>query len=188
MFFLHFFDRVLREDKGRFDCPECHERRDFTLVQIWKYAYLLVFPVGKHQLKKEGIQCDVCQVLFPVTILTETAVEFTSPENGKRSSESFVKQFGNVVELTEKAVVEIRHRQDAGQFHDDDIAVRVTPDRTIHRNVIIQFDFVSADGSDWIGSSGGVPILIDRGDADELQGCTIDYRNGEFVRTQRQTE
>lgn len=45
------------------------------------------------------------------------------------------------------------------------------------------FDIDVADGFDWVGESQGIPIVVDRRDAPELRGATIEFRGGEFVRT-----
>ncbi|MEZ6112717.1 MAG: hypothetical protein R3C99_17155 [Pirellulaceae bacterium] len=67
------------------------------------------------------------------------------------------------------------------RVHAEPNVVRVTPDISDYRKVTIQFDFALADGRDWIGQSQGIPIVVDREVAPELQGRIIDFRDGDFV-------
>jgi Fe-S cluster assembly iron-binding protein IscA len=48
---------------------------------------------------------------------------------------------------------------------------------------LIAFDIALADGRDWIGESNGIPVVVDRTVAPQLQGSTIDFREGEFARS-----
>ena len=174
------YNRDRPEDTGRFQCPQCDHDSDFTLIRTWKYFHIYFIPLVKQKLLAERIQCRNCTNAFPITVLAGTAHDITSAfEAGDVRSIS--DNFGNVIELTESAIEEIQQRHAKGQF-DDDVVVRVEPDRSEHRKVTIAFDFPLADGWDWIGESNGIPIVVSRDVAPELQGCTIDFRYGDFVR------
>ena len=120
---------------------------------------------------------------FPITVLAGTAREITAPfEAGDGDAQSISDNFGNVIALTDSATQEIQQRHAKAQF-DEDVVVRVEPDQSDHRKVAIAFDFPLADGRDWIGASRGIPVVVSRDAAPELQGCIIDYLDGDFVRT-----
>lgn len=170
------------EDTGQFWCPGCDYECEFTLIRTWKFFHLYFIPLVKQYLLGERIQCRTCKNAFPITVLAGTAAQITSPHDaGSGIARSLSDNFGNIVDLTDSAVDEIRRRHAAGQF-DADVVVRVSLDRAEYRTVTIQFDFVLADGRDWIGQSKGIPIVVDRDMASELQGFTVDFRHGEFVR------
>ena len=87
----------------------------------------------------------------------------------------------SVTKVTPDALDEVFRRHEVGKF-DSDVAVRLTPIANTAGEVQLTFDLPLVDGEDWLGDSGGVPILIDRRAAAELTGATIDFRNGKFVR------
>lgn len=50
----------------------------------------------------------------------------------------------------------------------------------------MEFDFPISDGRDWISTGVGLKVLIDKNDAEFLQGQTIGFQDGEFaVMTER---
>ena len=151
------------------------------LIRTWKYFHLYGIPVAKQELLGERILCNNCGSAFPITVLAGTAAAVGSQfQAGSGMAHSLSDHFGNVVDLTDAAIDEIRKRHKAGRF-DPDVVVRVTPDIADYRKVTIQFDFALADGRDWIGQSQGIPIVVDREVAPELQGRIIDFRDGDFV-------
>jgi hypothetical protein len=177
------YNRNRKEDTGQFRCPQCDSQSGFTLIRTWKYFHLYFIPVAKQELLGERIQCDNCNNAFPITVLAGTAADIKSAfDAGNGMAHSVSDNFGNVVDFTDAAIDEIRMRHADGRF-DADVVVRVTPDPSEYRKVMIQFDFALADGRDWIGQSQGIPIVVDREVAHEMQGCTIDFRDGYFVRT-----
>lgn len=183
MFIWGHYNRDLSEDTGRFQCPHCDSECDFALIRTWRYFHLCFIPLARQELVAERIQCSNCNNAFPITVLAGTAAEITSAfEAGGGSARSISDNFGNVVEFTDSAIAEIRRRHKEGRF-DADVVVRVTPDRSEFRKVAIAFDFALADGRDWIGQSHGIPIVVDRDMAPELQGAIIEIRDGDFVRS-----
>ena len=179
------YNRDRKEDTGQFQCPQCDSDCDFTLIRTWKYFHLYFIPLVKQELLEERIQCGNCNTAFPITVLAGTAAEITSAlVAGSGNEQSVSDNFGNVVDLTDSAIEEIRRRLTDGQF-DADVVVRVTPDRSEYRKVSVQFDLALAGGRDWIGQSHGIPIVVDRDLAAELQGCTVDFQYGEFVRSNK---
>jgi Fe-S cluster assembly iron-binding protein IscA len=183
MIIFGHYNRDRIEDTGQFQCPQCNATCDFTLIRTWSYFHLYFIPIAKQALVAERIQCGNCYHSFPITVLAGVAAEVTSAfpaDNGIAPSIS--DHFCNVVEFTDSAIEEIRRRHAAGRFGAD-VVVRVTPDRSEYPKVMIQFDYALADGRDWIGQSHGIPMVVDREYAPELQGSTIDFRDGNFVRT-----
>ena len=176
-------NRDRTEDTGQFQCPQCNSQCGFTLIRTWQYFHLYFIPVAKQELVGERIQCDNCNNAFPITVLAGMAADIASAfDAGNGTARLVSDNFGNVIDLTDVAIDEIRRRHTAGRF-DADVVVRASPDPSEFRKVMIQFDYALADGRDWIGQSQGIPIVVDREVAPELQGCTIDFREGAFVRT-----
>ncbi|WP_425614918.1 hypothetical protein NA78x_004802 [Anatilimnocola sp. NA78] len=122
-----------------------------------------------------------CRTTFPISILAHYASPVASGlAAGQEGSNAFAENFGTVVQLTPAAAEQITLLHSQGRFGGD-VAVRIEPARAIGGQVAVAFDFPLADGRDWIGSSGGIPIVIDRRSAPELLGSTIDFREGQFV-------
>jgi len=182
MFFISgHYHRQRREAKGRFDCPQCNGTQAFTLLRTWNYYHIYFVPILKQQLVAEKVLCDRCSCAFPITVLSGEAKTVTAAFSaGREGDEPFIANFGNVVELTEAASEEINRRLTAGCFGPETV-VRIAPDRMTPNHASVLFDFPLADGRDWIGQSRGIPIVVDRQDAEELQGFTIDFRHETFV-------
>lgn len=117
----------------------------------------------KQELLGERIQCERCNRAFPITVLAYVAVDDNAAFHAdNRMAHSTFDNFGNVLALTDAAAGEIGRRHSAGRF-DADVVVRVTPDPSDYRKVLIHFDFALADGRDCILQSQGIPIVIARG-------------------------
>jgi len=43
---------------------------------------------------------------------------------------------------------------------------------------IVEFDYRVNDGRDWIGELNGSTLLIDNFDADQVDGATVDFHDG----------
>ena len=57
--------RAIEMDKGKFNCPNCNENRDYSkkYVQTWFTLYFIpIFPVGEK--KNEHIECQKCQNIY----------------------------------------------------------------------------------------------------------------------------
>lgn len=176
------YNRQRPEDTGHFDCPQCDQNRGFTLLRTWKYFHIYFIPIVKEELVAEDVVCQECGGAFPVTVLVAGADDKSYAfMEGIGGPESVLDNIKNVVEFTDAALEEILQRYAMGKF-DDDVAVRVEPDRSGPRAVRIAFDLALADGRDWIGQSQGFPIVIDRRVASELEGSIIDFNDGEFFR------
>lgn len=177
------YDRDRQEESGRFDCPQCACETEFVLIRTWNYFHIYFIPLARQELVAERVVCLSCNCAFPVTVLVGSAKSVPSAfESSQTQTNSLSGNFGNVVELTAAAIAEIRRRHAAGRF-DSSVVVRVEPDSWEARKVSIAFDFPLADGRDWIGQSHGTPLVVDRRVAAQLQGATIDFRDGEFIRT-----
>lgn len=90
----------------------------------------------------------------------------------------------NVIELTESAAAEIRRRRDAAG-HPESIAIRIFPTKWADAECELQFDWPVSDGRDLVGSSMGITILIDKRDAELLDGRALDFTEGAFVAVDR---
>jgi len=106
--------------------------------------------------------------------MVDSAFTASSPAGG-----SALDHFGNVVTLSDAAVVEISQRHAQGGY-EHDVAVRVEIEDEHQRTCRIGFDYPEADGRDWIGDSKGITILVDRRDASSIHGSTIQYEDGIF--------
>jgi Fe-S cluster assembly iron-binding protein IscA len=92
---------------------------------------------------------------------------------------SLSENIANVVDLTEEAALEINQRKAKSQYGYE-VAIRITPDRRDLKSVVVEFDEPRGDGSEFIGESRDIPLVVDRRDVDQLQGQTVDYRNERF--------
>lgn len=90
----------------------------------------------------------------------------------------------DVIELTESAAAEVRRRRDAAG-HPESVAIRVFPTKWADAECEVQFDYPVSDGRDWVGVSMGVTVLIDKRDAELLQGRALDFSDGAFVTADR---
>lgn len=172
-----------REDTGHFDCPQCEGDQTFTLLRTWNYFHIYFIPLLKQQLVAEKVLCNRCSSAFPITVLSKAAKTVTAFDADRDGAHSFFDNFGNVIEFTDAACEEIKRRLSAGKFGAEAV-VRITPDSMAPNHVGVLFDFALADGRDWIGKSRGIPVVVDRNDARELQGAKVDFRDGTFVRSQ----
>ena len=168
------------EERGEFDCPSCKTRTSFALWRTYQYWHVYFIPLLRQSIIQERVRCERCFTPHPITVLANRASSVPSQmEAGQQQFDKSVGgTIGNVVSLSEDAFAEIARRHHAGNFGPD-VAIRVTPGTT-SSTYCVEFDFVLADGSDWIGESRGIPIVIDRRDAPLLLGKTIDFQNGCF--------
>ncbi|QDU30209.1 hypothetical protein ETAA8_53280 [Anatilimnocola aggregata] len=176
------YEREKPEDSGRFTCPRCGPHQTFTLVRTRNYSHIYFIPIGSRVIG-ERVECDSCRTAFSVAVLGGDTLAVPSAfEAGLDHSTSLSGTYGNVVELLPAAVEEIKARHAKSGFSHD-VVVRVDPVRSSARLVTVTFDEAVADGQDWIGQSCGIPIIVDRRVAPELQGSKIAYQDGQFVRT-----
>ena len=170
------------EDRGRFHCPDCNEDRSYSLARCWNYLHVFFIPIGKDELLGERIVCDHCTQRYPITVLGRSACAIGSAyESGVEGEGSVSDTIGNIVELTEAACDEVKLRHARGQFPPD-VVTRIEPDTATANYIKVTFDIPVADGRDWLGESQGIPIVISRRVAPQIQGCTVDFVEGEFVR------
>jgi hypothetical protein len=171
-------DRERQEGAGQFWCPRCQAEQDYVLIRTWQYFHVYFIPLGKEELVGEHIVCAGCNHTFPSTVLTGEAESIlplgTAGTNLPSSGED------SIVTLTPSAVEEIRRRHFEGEF-EANVAVRIEPDPREPNKVLLAFDMLLDDERDLICQSAGIPILVDRRIAHEVQGSTIDFRYGSFV-------
>jgi len=178
----HSAERELNEDYGSFECPRCEREFEYRLIRTWSYFHLFFFiPVCKEHLISEHVRCSNCGEHFPVAVLAAGAQMVEAGAALQPVDRSVQGSIGNVVELSEAAVEEIRRRHGAGEF-EPDVVVRVEPHQTSRHQLKVAFDFALADGRDWIGQSDGIPVVVDRRIAGTIHGVVVDFRDGEFVR------
>jgi Fe-S cluster assembly iron-binding protein IscA len=182
MFVAGTYSREIVEDSGRFDCPNCQQDRDFRLIRTWEYAHIYIVISFKQRLLAEHVVCGDCQRRFPITVLARRAQDgqLIQPIESQMPA-SILDQFAKVVDFTDAAVVEIKGRFAAGGFRDQ-VVVRVECEPRDDQKVTILFDYPIADDRDWLGESNGLPIVVSRDIAPKLQGATIDFVAGKFVR------
>jgi Fe-S cluster assembly iron-binding protein IscA len=183
MFIAGTYNRELVEDSGRFDCPCCAQDRDFRLVRTWEYFHLYFIPLAKQRLVAEQVVCGECKQKFAITVLARRA------QNGQmiqpiesQIPPSILDHFAKVVDFTDAAVQEIRRRHAQAKFGSE-VVVRVECEPPDYHKINITFDYPIADERDWIGESNGIPVVIDREIAPEIQGSTVDFSAGQFVLT-----
>jgi Fe-S cluster assembly iron-binding protein IscA len=177
------YDLDQEVDSGRFYCPQCDVSQNFTLVRTWSYFHVFLIPLVRDQLVSERVVCNGCDSAFPITVLGSQAKSISAASAaGAADSHLLADNFGNIVELTTSAIEEVKRLHREGQL-EPDVVVRIEPDTREPYKITVAFDFALADGRDWIGESQGIPIVVDRRVAPELQGSTIDFTNGVFVRT-----
>lgn len=174
-----YCDRDVNEETGDFACPACGKRCEFTLIRTWKYLHVYFMPLLKQELLGEQVLCSECSGTFSITVLTADARSVSSFETND-IPDSTAENFGNVVALSDSAVDEIRRRHRVGGF-DSNVAVRIEPQPGQPKEVLVTFDIPLADGRDWIGESQGIPVLVDRRAAAELNGQRVEYSNGVFI-------
>jgi Fe-S cluster assembly iron-binding protein IscA len=85
----------------------------------------------------------------------------------------------DVIKLTPRAAAEIDRRKTAGRFTND-VGVRILLAESYGSACKVEFDFPASDGRDWIGIAEGHTVLVDKEDAELLQGKIIDFMDGEF--------
>jgi Fe-S cluster assembly iron-binding protein IscA len=166
-------------ENGSFVCPGCQQPTQFVFSRVW--SFWIFFPFTK-RLEREFVACSGCRAEWPVTVLRNQASQIPAEsEIAGSGAPRLCDSIGQLVQLTPDALDEVFRRHEVGNF-DSDVAVRLTPVGNTAGEVQLTFDLPLVDGEDWLGDSGGVPILIDRRAAAELKGATIDFRNGQFVR------
>jgi Fe-S cluster assembly iron-binding protein IscA len=169
-----------RETGGAFACPKCQTESTYSMRRTYNYFSLYFIPVWRLDLVAEGVECNSCRGLFPVTVLAGQAGSVSSPfAAGQDAGSAMTENLGNVVSLTDRAVAEILRRHHLGCWTTE-AAVRITPDG--NKGFLIGFDFALTDGRDWLGQSHQIPLLVDRRDAPQLWGKTIDYVDGRFCK------
>lgn len=179
MFFLLRHRYTEPTESGSFVCPGCLVPKHFVFLRTW--SFYIFFPLTR-RLEKEFVTCCDCHAEWPVTVLrSRITSQPSSPEAPRHAAPSVHDSFSQLVELTPDALQEVFRRHEAGNF-DSDVAVRLEPIAKSRNEVRLTFDLPLVDGEDWIGDSGGVPILVDRRVAVELKGATIDFRDGKFLR------
>jgi Fe-S cluster assembly iron-binding protein IscA len=167
-------------DEGEFVCPGCRTAANYSIVQVHEYFHLYFVPLFHRRMAAEHVHCRSCQHRYPLTVLAATAPAVTSPHELFRDRlEPTLTAVGNVVALTAAAVEELKRRHQAGKFSSDAV-VRIGAPRQLGESFAVAFDYLEADGQDWIGQSHGIPIVVAKEDAPELAGKTIDFREGRF--------
>ena len=86
----------------------------------------------------------------------------------------------DLVELSSRAVEEIRSRRVSGKFPDN-VGIRIKPTKFADAEVEISFDYPVSDGRDWIDESQGLTVLIDKDDEAQVSGSEIQFENGHFM-------
>lgn len=174
------YNRQFREEEGIFDCPSCATKSRFGLFRSYRYFHLYFIPLVRQGIVAEWVQCDACKTRHPVTVLGREARMIGSAyDAGHRAGQSVAETIGNIVVLSETAADEIVRLRKTSKYGAD-IVTRIMPDDARPNGVLIKFDYALADGSDWIGQSRSIAIVVDKRDAPQLHGCTIDYRDGAF--------
>lgn len=165
---------------GEFDCPLCATRRPYTYRVLSNWLHVYFIPLFEAEVVAEFVRCETCHETFSVDVL-----QLTGDDAGTRipawSSHDQVGSFGHartVVSLTDSAVAEIRLRMATAGF-ESYIAVRVIPESG-GLGCEIQFDDPYSDGRDWIGRSQDICILVDKEDAESIQGAVVDFQGSEF--------
>ena len=166
------------ENGGSFACPTCQTDSTYSMRRTYRYFSLYFIPVWRLNLIAEAVECNSCRLLFPVTVLVGQAGAVDSPfAAGQDAGPTTIDSLGNVVNLSDRAVTEILRRHRLGGWTTE-AAVRITPDG--NNSFLIGFDYALTDGRDWLGQSHDIPLLMDRRDAPQLWGKTIDFREGRF--------
>jgi len=167
-----------REESGQFPCPQCNQTQTYSVLRTYRYFHLFFIPLCRQEIVAEGVCCEGCGALLPVTFLAASAPTVASQFEASQSGDGAVSSsIGNVVALTERCAIELKRRHTAGGFGQDAV-VRVAPGNASEYELL--FDFAVANGQDWIGESQGLPVVVDRRDAPTLLGKTIDFQNGKF--------
>ena len=174
-FFSHNYESNEIVASGTFTCPRCTRCAKFSHHRRTKKQLNLIFfiPVGGvTDVIGEYVECEACTARLDVSILLEAEhVQFTS-----QATASSLK---NVVNLSERAAVEIRRRLDEGKFGPG-VYVRLIPHR--ERNECeVRFDFPYADDEEWLGRSQGLPIVIDRALAERIMNFEVDFDGQRFL-------
>lgn len=88
----------------------------------------------------------------------------------------------SVVSLTEKAAENAtRIMQERGFPHGSGLRLEVEGKAPEQRYIIQYDDTPTSDGSDWVGTSHGIPILVSKRLAPQVEGMTIDFQNGDYA-------
>jgi Fe-S cluster assembly iron-binding protein IscA len=178
-----WFFRECLEQTGQFVCPKCLAKAEYGVYVVYRCYHfdILFIPVlwGKDRYS-ESVYCDACDAQLPLSVLAADAPRVTPGQGGLESSEPGLSQnLGNVVTLTDAAAREILRRILCGKFGPDTVA-RVAPPDASGSGYRVTLDYALSDGSDWIGESHGIGILVSRRDASVLAARTIDFQEGVF--------
>jgi len=164
---------------GAFDCPQCECRRSYEYVRVVRFRSFPFF-VAEIGTVREFVRCYGCRADYDLTVLNESSdgAPLIVPASWKLNSDPGAGQDRQVVELSEAAADELRRRMVVGRF-DPTIAARIIP-HAAGNGCEVRFDFPYSDGHDFLGRSRNIAVLVDRKDAEFLEGATVDFCDGQF--------
>ena len=181
MFGLGHHQSERLEQKGSFLCPRCHRTAEYGIYGVYSHfhAHVFIIPVWSEHRVGEKLRCHACRAILPISVLAGHAPTVPVAHSDEAGKSGVFQNLANVVQLTDAAAQEIRRRLVAGEFAADTVARLQATDGS-GSGYQVTFDYAVADGSDWIGESHGIGILVNRRETSSLLGRTIDFRRGIF--------
>ncbi len=183
MFHWGYDYRDHREGSGQFTCPRCLASTGYGIYGVYchyHFNFAIIPLLWKKERVGEKVKCDACGADLPVTVLaTDAPAVRATPDACPRGGAGIHQNLGNVVELTDAAAREIIRRLFSGKFGRDTVA-RIRPAESPRSGYRVALDYALADGSDWLGESKGIGIVVARSEAASLLGRTLDFRDGIF--------
>lgn len=86
----------------------------------------------------------------------------------------------NVVVLTPDAA-ELTHKTITDRGFSPETALRVVLGKGDNSQIGVEYDVPLDDERDWVGESSGVVVLVEKAIASQLEGLTIDARDGQYA-------